>query len=128
MNPSIRLLVIDDDANVLASLEVAIRTRRSDWHADFLLDCADIVCRLREHRYDVILSDIQMPTMNGISLLKKVKAVEPLLPVVFLTGYSDRYASAAWELGAFAVLDKPVNLDLLIETLEAAALCRLDNS
>ena len=124
----IRLLAIDDDVNVLRSIEMAIRLRRPEWHADFMLDCGDIVGRLANHPYDVILSDIQMPTMNGISLLQQVKSIDSLIPVVFLTGYSNRYAAAAWDLGAFAVLDKPVDLNLLFETLEAAALCRLPKS
>ncbi|HZS11139.1 MAG TPA: response regulator [Nitrospirales bacterium] len=125
MNVPLRLLVIDDDVNVLRSIEIAIRTRRPDWRVDFTLDCADLLTLIVKNHYDVILSDIKMPTLSGISLLQQVKTVAPMTPVVFLTGYSQRYASAAWELGAFAVLDKPVDLNLLFETLDAAALCRL---
>ena len=121
-----RLLVIDDDVHVLKSIELAFRSRRPQWQADFRLDCADVAAGLAERHYDVILSDIQMPVMNGIALLEAVKSIDPMMPVVFLTCHSHRYASAAWELGAFAVLDKPIDLNLLFETLEAAALCRLD--
>jgi len=120
-----RLLVIDDDVHILKSIELAFRVRRPEWQSDFRLDCADVAIQLAEHHYDVILSDIQMPVMNGIVLLQQVKSIAPMMPVVFLTCHSHRYASAAWELGAFAVLDKPIDLNLLLETLEAAALCRL---
>jgi DNA-binding NtrC family response regulator len=121
---AIRLLIIDDDIAVLKSIEIAVRTRRPGWRADCLLDCADISSRLKDHNYDVILSDIRMPGINGIALLREVQTLSPVTPVVFLTGYSGQYATAAWQLGAFAVLDKPVDLKLLFETLEAAALCR----
>ena len=119
-----RLLVIDDDVHVLKSIELAFSVRRPHWQADFRLDCVDVPSQLKEHHYDVILSDIQMPGMNGIALLREVQNIAPMIPVVFLTCHSPRYAAAAWELGAFAVLDKPVDLTLLFETLEAAAHCR----
>jgi DNA-binding NtrC family response regulator len=121
----VRLVIIDDDIGVLKSINIAIRTRRPHWHADTLLHCVNIRGRMAAHHYDVVLSDIQMPGMSGIALLPAVKIVAPMTPVVFLTGYSDRHAAAAWDLGAFAVLDKPVDLNLLFETLEAAARCRV---
>ena len=121
-----RILIIDDDITVLKALELAIRTRRPHWEADVLLDPTGLQDRLIQAKYDVVLSDISMPQVNGMTVLRRVKAIVPLTPVVFLTGYRDRYAAAAWELGAFGVLDKPVDINLLFETLEAAALCRLD--
>lgn len=120
-----RILVIDDEASILKTIELAVRVRRPDWQIDPILDPTELLDKLKTHQYDVILSDIQMPQINGLTVLQQVKAAAPLTPVVFLTGYRQRYAAVAWELGAFGILDKPVDVNLLLETLEAAALCRL---
>ena len=119
-----RVLVVDDDRNVLATISAMIQAERPGWTVDCVGDSYEALKRLNDLPYDVILSDLHMPQLDGISLLKQVRAMLSFMPVVFLTGYKDRYAAAAWELGAFAVLDKPVEMDLLIQSLEAAVLQR----
>ncbi|HZS12630.1 MAG TPA: response regulator [Nitrospirales bacterium] len=115
-----KLLVIDDDQSVLAVIAEMIRTSRPDWEAHYVGDSADALNRLITQHYDLVLSDLHMPNLDGISMIRQAKDLLPRTPIVFLTGYKDRYAEAAWDLGAFAVLDKPIHVELLIETLEAA--------
>jgi len=115
-----KLLVIDDDQSVLAIISEMILTMRPQWTADCVSDSAEALQRLITGHYDLILSDLHMPKLDGISMIRQAKALLPRTPLVFLTGYKDRYAEAAWDLGAFAVLDKPIHMDLLIETLDAA--------
>jgi CheY-like chemotaxis protein len=110
-----RLLVLDDDGSVLASIRAMLCARRPDWRVHYADDSAKALNRLIHTSYDVLLSDLHMPKLDGITMIRQAQAMLPGTPLVFLTGYKDRYAAAAWDLGAFVVLDKPIRLDLLIE-------------
>ena len=115
-----KILVVDDDQTVLAVIADMIRTMRPDWEAHYVSDSAEALNHLITRHYDLVLSDLHMPNLDGISMIRQAKDHLPHTPIIFLTGYKDRYAEAAWDLGAFAVLDKPIQVELLIETLEAA--------
>ncbi|MGD9618126.1 MAG: response regulator [Alphaproteobacteria bacterium] len=66
----------------------------------------------------MILSDINMPGMNGLSLLREIKARQPELPVMMVTAYGDhKRQRLAEESGAAEFLTKPVDFDLLKEQL-----------
>jgi CheY-like chemotaxis protein len=74
---------------------------------------------LAEHRIDLIVSDVRMPVMDGISLIKQVKANEPHPPrVILISGFSDIEAREAYDLGAEAVLGKPFDRDDLIKAAQ----------
>ena len=70
--------------------------------------------------YDVVISDIKMPEMSGIALMQRARALRPNLPVIFITAYGQEYADDVLKLGAFGVLDKPLNSQLLLEALQLA--------
>lgn len=71
----------------------------------------------------VVISDINMPFMNGLQMAEQIKKISPLTRIIFLTGYEDfNYAKQAVKLQAFDYLLKPVNVEELIEkACEAAA-------
>ncbi|MGE0709784.1 MAG: sigma-54-dependent transcriptional regulator [Planctomycetota bacterium] len=71
---------------------------------------------------DALLADIDMPRMDGLELIERVHALDPELPVVFVTAYSSvDSAVAALRRGAFDYLTKPFRNDQLVRTLENAA-------
>ena len=78
---------------------------------------------------DIVLTDIQMPGMDGIKLLKKIRELDESIPVILLTGHGEtENAIKALRLGAYDFLLKPINAEILISTLERAAKhCRLEN-
>jgi len=115
-----RLLVIDDDFLILRSIENVIRARRPDWDVDVFQGPIDIGAKLPANQYDVILSDIKMPLLDGLSVLRQARILSPTTPLVFLTGQRAQYETAALDLGAFAVLDKPIAVDTLLNVLDAA--------
>jgi DNA-binding NtrC family response regulator len=119
-----RLLVVDNEISILASIRAMLRAKRPDWTVEYVDDSAEALNRLIRNNYDVVLSDLHMPKLDGITMIRQAQGVLPNTPLVFVTGYKDRYAAAAWDLGAFAVLDKPIQVDLLIATLEAALASR----
>ena len=115
---SIRVLIVDDEKSILNLLKAAVQRRRPEWPVDFTQEPEHALELISQCNYDVILSDLNMPRINGLGILKAAQVAQPRTPVIFLTGFRDGYAREAWELGAWGVLDKPIDLELLLETLE----------
>jgi len=76
---------------------------------------------LRKRLYDLVLTDQKMEGLNGLELLKEIKAANPEIEVILLTAYGDiRSAVQAMQQGAFDYLIKPVDLEELVLTIERA--------
>ncbi len=76
---------------------------------------------LRNNEIDAILSDIRMPQMDGIQLLKEIRALEIEIPFVVLTGNGDKECAVeALRLGALDFIDKPFNEEELVEVMGKA--------
>lgn len=103
-----RILVVDDDPNVLRSITRTLK----GWNYDVITARTgqEAVCRVVEDRFDAILSDIAMPEIDGIQLLREVRTHDLHVPVILITGDpAVRTAVQALEYGAFHYLTKPVN-------------------
>jgi len=116
------ILIVDDEPDIADLFRQ--RFRREVRQGQYVLHFADsgeeALCRLAEIRPEliVILSDINMPGMDGLELLRKVKGLRPELPVLMVTAYGDdERRRRADELGAAAFLTKPVDFDQLKQQL-----------
>ena len=121
MPPNSSVWVIDDDRSIRWVLEKAFEKAglsvRCFPSADGVLESL-----LREQP-DVIVSDIRMPGMDGLSLLERINEVYPDLPVIIMTAHSDLdSAVAAYHGGAFEYLPKPFDVDEAVEQVSRA--CR----
>jgi DNA-binding response OmpR family regulator len=68
-----------------------------------------------------MILDLKMPGIDGIEVLRRVKGEHPKVEVIILTGHgSEKDREVCMELGAFAYLHKPVDIDVLSQTLKAA--------
>ena len=112
------LLVDDDDqllsvwGRALAGLGVQISVANNGVSA---------LAQLAAHGFDLLVSDIQMPGMNGIKLLHAVRERDLDLPVVLITGHPDlKTAAAAVAYGAFQYLVKPVEIERLRAVVQRA--------
>ncbi|HEY7555876.1 MAG TPA: response regulator [Candidatus Binatia bacterium] len=106
-NPA-TLLVVDDNKGVLEFL-VLLLTKHGykAIGAGSGRECIDIV---RQRTVDLIISDVMMPTMNGLQLCQELKSVAPLTPVILLTARDDMATrAAAMDLGVSEFVTKPVN-------------------
>ena len=105
------LLIVDDEKNTRDGLERALR--RS--YEIFLAEDGDVALAiLANQAIDVVLSDIRMPNLDGMTLLKRILARQPQPAVILLTAYgSVDQAVEAMKFGAEDFLTKPVNLDHL---------------
>ncbi|MCP4187185.1 MAG: response regulator [Gammaproteobacteria bacterium] len=74
-----------------------------------------------DSRPSLILSDFRMPGINGFELLKQIKHIDPLLPVIIMTAYADLDTTAqAYQEGAFEYLAKPFDIDDAINLVKKA--------
>jgi EAL domain-containing protein (putative c-di-GMP-specific phosphodiesterase class I) len=114
------VLVVDDDRSVARAIERLLDRRGYD--VVLVEDGQAAIDMLLGRRFDVILSDINMPRMSGVDLLSVVRAYDLDVPVVLMTGEpSLETAMEAVKLGALQYLVKPVGNDVLIQTVERAS-------
>jgi EAL domain-containing protein (putative c-di-GMP-specific phosphodiesterase class I) len=115
-----RLLVVDDEAG-LRDLFATI-LGEAGWQVDTAQSGETAISLLVDHRYDVVLSDIDMPRMNGLQVLRAVRAHDLDLPVLLVTGHPQlESAVEALEQGALRYLLKPVSIDTLTTAVTDAA-------
>jgi len=111
-----RALVIDDEQIVLDSVRKILTGER--YEVDTALSGRE---GLRKAIYHVVLTDIRMPDIGGMRVLRDVKRAKPTLPVVIITGYATvRSAVQAMKLGAADYLEKPFTPDQLLKAIASA--------
>jgi two-component system, NtrC family, nitrogen regulation response regulator NtrX len=112
-----RLLIVDDEANTLASLSRAFRLAG---HEATVCDSAAKALELaRMQHFDLIFSDVVMPGKDGLSLLEDLKAQGVTSPVVMMSGQAHiEMAVRATRLGAIDFLEKPISTDKLLLTID----------
>jgi len=121
------LLLIDDDANTLASLARAFRLAgHKATVCDNALRAAELI---QNERFDLILSDVVMPGKSGLELLEELKKSGLQTPIVLISGQANiEMAVKATRLGALDFLEKPLTTDKLLVTVEnALRLSRLED-
>ena len=116
----LKVWVVDDDQSVRWVLEKALRQADMEptcfERAEHLLDAID------SGEPDVLITDVRMPGMSGITLLQRLREHSPKLPIIVITAHSDlENAVAAYKGGAFEYLPKPFDIDEAIELVNKAA-------
>lgn len=111
------IMLIDDDKDCILSLAGAVEPTG---HSCEMFTKPERAVELYDgKRYDVVITDMRMPGMNGIEVLKAIRGHNHKARVIIITGYSDVEAViSAMNFGAYAFLGKPVNIGELIETIE----------
>ena len=121
-NRSSTLLLVDDDPAMVRLLATVIeRSCSADITIESLTDPAAARTRLKEGGVDILLTDLEMPGINGLELLRCAKRRNACTQVLFLTGHSSQDALLdALELGATDYLLKPVDQTQLLELVAQA--------
>lgn len=113
------ILVVDDDDAHRGMLRTMLRSW--GYTVEEAADGDNAVALVHEKAFDVVLTDVRMTRMDGISALKGILAYNPALPVVLMTAYSSvETAVEALRLGAYDYLIKPLDFEALRHTLEQA--------
>jgi DNA-binding NtrC family response regulator len=114
-----RVLIIEDDESARTRLEREIKKE------GFVVLSAENgrigVEILEKERPEIVLSDLKMPEMSGMEVLKRVKEVSPATQFILMSSYGDMdTVIEALRLGAFDYIKKPIDLDLLTQILGRA--------
>lgn len=113
------VFVIDDDDAMRDSLDFLLGS--ADFHVTLFESAHQFLDALSSADFGCVVSDIRMPGIDGLELLKRLKASRSALPVVIMTGHGDvPLAVEAMKLGAADFLEKPFEDDRLIGMIDAA--------
>lgn len=114
-----KALVIDDEQIVLDSVSKILTDE--NYEVDGSLSGREGLHKALQEEYDVILTDIRMPDIGGMKVLRDAKRAKPFLPVVIITGYASvKSAVQAMKLGAADYIEKPFTPDQLLEAVDSA--------
>ncbi|MBB3127048.1 two-component system response regulator YesN [Paenibacillus rhizosphaerae] len=116
-----RVMIVDDEL-----LDLEWLAKRVPWVAlglrlEAQASSAFMALRLlQEEKFDMLITDIQMPIMNGLELVRKARELQPNLQVLIISGHEDfRYAKQAIEMKAVGYILKPVDTDELLISLRS---------
>jgi two-component system nitrogen regulation response regulator GlnG len=111
--------IVDDDRSIRWVLEKALA--RENLPCKAFGGAQEVLNELEHESPQVLISDIRMPGMSGIELLRAVKRRHPALPVIVMTAFSDlESAVSAFQGGAFEYLPKPFDVDKAVELIRRA--------
>lgn len=117
---AISVLVVDDDSETARGIKRSLSAMGNK--VEIQSSGPEALRALKKRSFDVVLSDISMPEMDGYELLNALRAVNRDIPVVLLTGDpSVSGAARALEVGAFRYVTKPVSIEELTRIVEKAA-------
>ena len=113
------ILVVDDDPYMRTSLMDCLVS--CGYAVETAIDGADALGKFRRGVYEMVITDIRMPKMGGLDLLKAVKGQAPETPVIVITAYdSDTARETASRLRVNAYLRKPVDAEVLLDAVRRA--------
>ena len=125
MSATRKVLVVDDDpvvgksfGRVLSQKGYAVITAESG---------AQALEKMREQAYDMVFTDIKMPGMSGIELTEQIKAQQPWMPVVIVTGFGSKdNEERARAAGVSDFLNKPLSPEMIEQTAERAMMAQVE--
>jgi len=123
------ILVVDDDPNFCKTLKDILTMR--GFHVETESEPQNVMGHLENnYKLAIVLLDLKLGTVNGVDVLKEVRAKYPTKPVVLVTGYREEMASSiekARRIGAYTCLYKPLEMDDLFQLIEEIRIKKLQN-
>jgi len=129
MSKAMKIAIVDDERDMRQSISQWLAL--SGFDTETFASAEDALKGLSADYPGIVVSDIKMPGMDGMQLLRKLRSVDSTLPVIMITGHGDvPMAVEAMRIGAFDFLEKPFNPDRMTELAKKATQARrltLDN-
>ena len=114
-----KVLLVDDEREFAQTLSERLIMR--DMGSAIAYDGESALNLIQEDEPEVMILDLKMPGVDGLEVLKKVKATRPEIEVIILTGHgNEEDREMCMKLGAFAYLQKPLDINVLSETIQRA--------
>ncbi len=115
-----KILIVDDEEDIRKILDTAL-TSISGYLVDTAADGREALQKMRNRRYDAVITDLQMPEMDGTRLLDISRNEFPDIPIIVITGYARlETAVEALQLGASNFITKPFRIPEIREVIEKA--------
>jgi len=114
-----KILVVDDEDSIRKTLREILEME--DYEVLEAKDGIDALAKVKQLKFDLVISDIKMPKMDGVDLLEKIHLLYPELPVIMISGHGDiDLAVDTVKKGAFDYIAKPPDLNRLLITIRNA--------
>jgi DNA-binding NtrC family response regulator len=115
-----KILVIDDEPNMLRLLKT-ILTDKTGYEVSTTSNPMEVKELIRGGGYDLVITDLKMPLVDGLDLIEIVKKADPNLPIVIITGYGTKEtAEEALKKGAYDFITKPFRKATILSTINGA--------
>jgi len=120
MEQSLHILIVDDDKRMTRTLADILSLAGHNLTEAY--SGPQALEKVREQTFDCVLTDVRMPGMDGVELHRKLRSVQPGLPVILMTAYAaDTLTSQGLDDGVVGVLDKPLDITHLLGFLASLA-------
>ena len=121
---NLQILVVDDEGPVLQVI-ASYLTRRGE-HCRTAASGTEALALVQQHDFDIVLTDLTMPDLDGLELIRRIKVLRPQTVCILISGVGTRFdVIAAMQIGVFDFIDKPFSdLAVLAAAIERAAASR----
>lgn len=115
------ILLVDDDTALLQALPHMVALRIHGVQVDIAASAVEALAMIQHYDYDALVSDIKMPGMDGIELLRKLREFRPETPILLITGYLEPgLMIEAMQNGAYDFIQKPIDRIYFVAALRRA--------
>lgn len=108
------IIAVDDEDNITGFLKVFFRIK--GWDARIFNNAHDALAFLKNEKTSVVMTDINMPQMNGIEFARKARTICPEIPIVAFTGSVDEFSLQPEDFDS--IIEKPASIEELAKSLE----------
>ncbi|OJF14241.1 response regulator [Couchioplanes caeruleus] len=113
-----RALFVDDEPRILDGLRRSLRGKRGEWEMEFVSDGAEALELMTDNHYDVVVSDMRMPGMDGAELLTQISRRHPEVARVVLSGHIEPEATVQVAVAGHRFLTKPSDAETLTSVID----------
>ncbi len=119
MGKAYQILVVDDEQGVLNSVKKVIGSRYPDYHLELVGSPSKALNKLKDKKYDLIITDLMMPGIDGLELIKRIRTLDENAKIMMMTGFATmKTALLAMREGAAKYISKPFTRSELLEALD----------
>ncbi len=117
MFKNIKILYVEDDLEIAEEINYFLKSRVKVLYSAY--NGREGLNLYEEHQPDIVITDIQMPVMNGLEMSQKIREIDRSVPIVITSAHNDNaFLTRAIELGISGYVVKPVNLMVMVETIK----------
>jgi YesN/AraC family two-component response regulator len=119
-----RIMVVDDEKDILSIIKRGLESKNR-FHVDTFIDAENALESLKKRPndyYDLVLTDIRMPKINGFELYRRIKECNPNMKIVFITAFEinkDEFTKVIPSVDVLDFISKPVSMSTLITKLNS---------